>query len=78
MKNIILGVILGSCIWIILFTFSDIPTVIVYDCRLAEISPDYPISIKQECRKMQYEHWKKDQNERKNDKGLYESRSIVL
>jgi hypothetical protein len=24
--------------------------VIVYDCRLAEISPDYPIEVKQKCR----------------------------
>ena len=24
----------------------------VYDCRLAEISPDYPLEVKQECRKL--------------------------
>jgi hypothetical protein len=24
----------------------------VYDCRLAEISPDYPIKVKEECRKL--------------------------
>jgi hypothetical protein len=27
------------------------PHVIVYDCRLAEISPDYPIEVKEACRK---------------------------
>lgn len=26
--------------------------VIVYDCRLAEISPDYPVEVKNECRKL--------------------------
>jgi hypothetical protein len=26
--------------------------VVVYDCRLAEISPDYPIEIKNDCRKL--------------------------
>lgn len=24
---------------------------IVFDCRLAEISPDFPIAVKEECRK---------------------------
>lgn len=27
-------------------------SVIVYDCRLAEISPDYPVEVKNECRKL--------------------------
>ena len=27
------------------------PEGITYDCRLAEISPDYPIEVKNECRK---------------------------
>ena len=35
-----------------------------YDCRLAEISPDFPTEVKQECRRINYEHWKKEQNER--------------
>ena len=25
--------------------------VVVYDCSIAEISPDYPVSVKEECRK---------------------------
>jgi hypothetical protein len=28
------------------------PSVVVYDCSLAEISPDYPVSVKEECRKV--------------------------
>ena len=24
--------------------------VVVYDCRIAEISPDYPVEVKQKCR----------------------------
>ena len=27
------------------------PEGVTYDCRLAEISPDYPIEVKNECRK---------------------------
>lgn len=26
--------------------------VVKYDCRLAEISPDYPVAVKNECRKL--------------------------
>lgn len=51
---------------------------IVYDCSMAEISPDIPLDVKQECRKLRYEQWKKEQNERQNEKGLYGGRSIVL
>jgi hypothetical protein len=25
--------------------------VVVYDCRLSEISPDYPVAVKEQCRK---------------------------
>jgi hypothetical protein len=25
--------------------------VVVYDCSIAEISPDFPVSVKEECRK---------------------------
>ena len=25
--------------------------VIQYDCKIAEISPDYPVAVKEECRK---------------------------
>jgi len=24
---------------------------VVYDCRIAEISPDYPVAVKEACRK---------------------------
>ena len=25
--------------------------VVKYDCRIAEISPDYPVAVKEQCRK---------------------------
>lgn len=34
----------------------------VYDCSIAEISPDYPIEVKQQCRKARMEKF----NEQKN------------
>lgn len=35
-------------------SLSLIPThgTIVYDCRMAEISPDFPIEVRNECRKL--------------------------
>jgi hypothetical protein len=37
--------------------FSDYyPEGKVYDCTLAEISPDYPIEVKQECRRLLKEY----------------------
>ena len=38
----------------------------VYDCSLAEIHPDYPIFVKEECRKLKEQYRK--QEEIKNDK----------
>jgi hypothetical protein len=32
----------------------------VYDCTLAEISPDYPIEIKHECRRLLKEYYEKE------------------
>jgi len=38
-------------IFLILLIIVPKPEGITYDCRLAEISPDYPIEVKNECRK---------------------------
>ena len=29
--------------------------VVVYNCSIAEISPDYPVKVKEECRKLNAE-----------------------
>jgi len=29
--------------------------VVVYNCSIAEISPDYPVAVKDECRKLRLE-----------------------
>jgi hypothetical protein len=48
--------VVGVVIFVVLFwslIFALMPThgVIRYDCRMAEISPDFPIEVKNECRK---------------------------
>jgi hypothetical protein len=36
-----------------IFWNSTHPRIVVrYDCSIAEISPDYPIAVKEECRKL--------------------------
>jgi hypothetical protein len=32
--------------------------IVVYDCGIAEIHPDYPVSVKEECRKARMEQVK--------------------
>jgi len=42
--------------------FGDQSRVRVYNCDLSEISPDFPSEVKDECRKLRLEEWRK-QNE---------------
>ena len=42
-------VVIGS---IVFLTVGPKTTSKVYDCSLAEISPDYPVEVKQQCRKL--------------------------
>jgi hypothetical protein len=32
----------------------------VYDCGMAEWHPDIPVQVKEECRRLKYENWKKN------------------
>jgi hypothetical protein len=54
MKNFVLFIVALFLTVLLWEATSDESRVIVYDCRLAEISPDYPISVKEECRRLQY------------------------
>ena len=46
---IVLGALLISLLYGI---HSVLPKEAVYDCRIAEISPDIPVDIKEKCRKL--------------------------
>lgn len=78
MKNIFIGIAIGTVFWFLILSIIPMSEAVVYDCSIAEVSPDIPPSVKQECRKLRYNQWKKEQDERKNEKGLYGGRSIVL
>jgi hypothetical protein len=60
MKDSII-VMIGLSLVAIMAVFSDFyPEGKVYDCTLAEISPDYPIEVKQECRRLLKEYNEKE------------------
>ena len=49
-------VLLGALLFSLLYGIhSVLPHEAVYDCRIAEISPDYTPAMKQECRQKQKE-----------------------
>ena len=39
-------------LWTLFFSIMPTSNVVVYDCRLVEISPDFPIDVKNKCRKL--------------------------
>lgn len=50
-------VVIGSILFIVL---TPSPKGKVYDCSLSEISPDYPVEVRNECRKIRAENFSKD------------------
>jgi hypothetical protein len=57
---IITLIIVCFVIGVIMISVSPKQTGKVYDCSLAEISPDYPLKVKEECRKVRAENFNKD------------------
>jgi len=55
---------------IYLLTETESHGVVVYDCRLAEISPDIPIDIKNQCRRLRMEQ-PQEQNLKRTNNGKY-------
>jgi hypothetical protein len=51
-KYILVLIVLVSSIVFLCAVPSNKGNVKVYNCYIAEISPDYPISVKEECRKI--------------------------
>jgi uncharacterized membrane protein len=62
-KILIITMILFVCF---ILAFSEFKkTSRVYDCGMAEWHPDIPTDVRNECRKLRYEHWKQQQEESK-------------
>ena len=58
LKNIFIG--LSVIVFLIVVLYNYAPQGKIYDCTLAEISPDYPIEVKQECRRLLKEYYDKE------------------
>ena len=58
--KIIIGILLLVCIVILANADWNNQTV-VYDCNIAEISPDYPKEVKNECRRLRIEEFRERQ-----------------
>ena len=45
-------------VFAIWWNYSHPHVVVRYDCSIAEISPDYPVAVKEGCRKLRMDHIK--------------------
>ena len=43
---------IGAFVFVIWWNIENPHMTVRYDCSIAEISPDYPISVKEACRKL--------------------------
>jgi hypothetical protein len=49
------GALAATALWLALLFFIPMPEGKIYDCSLSEFHPDYPPSVKEECRKKRME-----------------------
>ena len=50
--SVLVSILIASVAYMFYFSAD---TEVLYDCRLAEISPDYPQAVRDECREMMKE-----------------------
>jgi hypothetical protein len=60
-RSIIIFLLSLTAVGILLFSDFGKNRTVVYDCRMSEISPDFPIEVKDECRKLRLEHYRQEQ-----------------
>jgi hypothetical protein len=60
-RSIIIFLLSLTAVGILLFSDFGKNRTVVYDCRMSEISPDFPIEVKEECRKLRLEHYQQEQ-----------------
>jgi hypothetical protein len=60
-RSIIVFLLSLTAVGILLFSDFGKNRTVVYDCRMSEISPDFPIEVKEECRKLRLEHFRQEQ-----------------
>lgn len=76
-NHILLIIVFLLVLWVLVFTdFGNQPR--VYDCGMAEWHPDIPNGVREECRRLRYEEWKRQQDERKDDPSVHEDSRGLL
>jgi hypothetical protein len=55
-SDIIIILIVAVAMLVLIFTSFGENRTVIYDCRMSEISPDFPIEVKEECRKLLKQH----------------------
>jgi hypothetical protein len=51
-KTALVTILFVAAFWVLIFSLMPKHNVVAYDCRLSEISPDFPIEVKEQCRKL--------------------------
>lgn len=71
MKNIIAVIVMFAAAFVV-FAVADFSKSEgrVYDCGMAEWHPDIPNAVKEECRRIRYEEWKRQQENKNKGKGI--------
>jgi hypothetical protein len=60
MIKYIIGFVVACVLWIFVLSQVDMPEYKVYDCSIAEWHPDIPLEVKQQCRELKHQEWKKE------------------
>jgi hypothetical protein len=50
--KLIVAAIFGFVAWKLVPMLSELPQAKTYNCSIAEISPDYPPAVREQCRKL--------------------------
>lgn len=58
--GVVLVIVFTLIAFAILYFALPHPTAKVYDCSISEISPDYPLEVKEECRKLRAKNFQED------------------
>jgi hypothetical protein len=75
--KVTLSIIAGICAIAAILSIK-ITEEIIYDCRLSNFDPNFPPEVKEDCKQLIYEEWRREHNERENGKGIYEDRRGVF
>ena len=57
-RDILLGVVAVTLVLAVMMTDTKMHGIKKYDCSIAEISPDYPVDVKEACRRLRAERIK--------------------